>query len=93
VATGTRNDDGGSQMSDDANRSRFITRRSPEETERELRASETPKQKPGGAEGGDHSPAADTPPGLPAFDESPLGDTDQHSSSSRPRDHDSGRTA
>jgi hypothetical protein len=32
-----------------------------------------------GAEGGD-SDAADTPPGAPADDSSPLGDTDQHSS-------------
>ena len=32
-----------------------------------------------GAEGGD-SEAADTPPGVPAKDSSPLGDTDQHSS-------------
>jgi hypothetical protein len=68
-------------MSDDTKRSRFITRRSPQETEQELRATKTPKQKPGGAEGGDQSPAADTPPGLPASDNSPLGDTDQHSSS------------
>jgi hypothetical protein len=33
-----------------------------------------------GAEGG-RSDAADTPPGAPADDSSPLGDTDQHSSS------------
>lgn len=34
-----------------------------------------------GAEGGAASPAADRPPGAPAKeDESPLGDTDQHSS-------------
>jgi hypothetical protein len=33
-----------------------------------------------GAEGG-ASEAADTPPGAPADDSSPLGDTDQHSSS------------
>lgn len=33
-----------------------------------------------GAEGG-HSDAADTPPGAPADDSSPLGDTDQHSES------------
>ena len=31
-----------------------------------------------GAEGGD-SEATDTPPGVPADDSSPLGDTDQHS--------------
>jgi hypothetical protein len=41
-----------------------------------------PEDLPGepGAEGGSRSPAADTPPGLPADDDSPLGDTDQHSS-------------
>jgi hypothetical protein len=27
----------------------------------------------------DESPAADTPPGMPADDDSALGDTDQHS--------------
>jgi hypothetical protein len=32
-----------------------------------------------GAEGGSDSPAADTPPALPSNDDSPLGDTDQHS--------------
>jgi hypothetical protein len=32
-----------------------------------------------GAEGGDHSDAADKPPAAPADDDSPLGDTDQHS--------------
>lgn len=31
-----------------------------------------------GAEGGE-SEATDTPPGVPAEDDSPLGDTDQHS--------------
>ena len=31
-----------------------------------------------GAEGGE-SEATDTPPGVPADDSSPLGDTDQHS--------------
>lgn len=33
-----------------------------------------------GAEGGSRSPAADTLPSHPAGDDSPLGDTDQHSS-------------
>ncbi|MBV8733579.1 MAG: hypothetical protein JO321_04455 [Solirubrobacterales bacterium] len=33
-----------------------------------------------GAEGGSRSPAADKPPGMPADDDSPVGDTDQHSS-------------
>jgi hypothetical protein len=32
-----------------------------------------------GAEGGAESPAADTLPGAPSDDDSPLGDTDQHS--------------
>lgn len=32
-----------------------------------------------GAEGGSESPSADKPPGAPADDDSPLGDTDQHS--------------
>jgi hypothetical protein len=40
-----------------------------------------PEDLPGepGAEGGSDSPAADRPPGAPADDDSPLGDTDQHS--------------
>ena len=33
-----------------------------------------------GAEGGSDSPAADKLPGAPADDDSPLGDSDQHSS-------------
>ena len=33
-----------------------------------------------GAEGGAQSPAADKLPGQPAGDDSPVGDTDQHSS-------------
>ncbi len=32
-----------------------------------------------GAEGGSDSPAADSLPGVPADDDSPAGDTDQHS--------------
>lgn len=32
-----------------------------------------------GAEGGDESENKDTPPAVPADDDSPLGDTDQHS--------------
>ena len=32
-----------------------------------------------GAEGGDASDNKDTPPAAPADDDSPLGDTDQHS--------------
>jgi hypothetical protein len=42
---------------------------------------EPPENRPDepGAEGGADSPAADTLPGAPADDDSPLGDTDQHS--------------
>lgn len=40
-----------------------------------------PEDVPGepGAQGGSQSPAADRLPGAPADDDSPLGDTDQHS--------------
>ncbi len=38
----------------------------------------TPTGEPG-AKGGDESPSADTLPGLPSKDGTPLGDTDQHS--------------
>ncbi|HSC05082.1 MAG TPA: hypothetical protein VLC49_17250, partial [Solirubrobacteraceae bacterium] len=49
-------------------------RREREETE------EPPENRPEepGAEGGADSPAADRLPGLPADDDSPVGDTDQH---------------
>lgn len=57
-----------------------IHRRSRQETEKELRAGATVVEKPGGAEGGDHSPGVDRPGALPAKDSAPLGDTDQHSS-------------
>jgi hypothetical protein len=42
---------------------------------------ETPEDRPDepGAEGGSKSPSADKLPGAPADDDSPLGDTDQHS--------------
>lgn len=60
---------------------RVLRRRSPEETERELRKGSDMTVPPGGAEGGDESPAADTLGALPADDGAPLGDTDQHSSS------------
>ncbi len=42
---------------------------------------QTAEHPPGvpGAEGGSDSKSADVPPGLPADDDSPLGDTDQHS--------------
>jgi hypothetical protein len=50
-------------------------RREREDTE------EPPENRPEepGAEGGADSPAADKLPGLPADDDSPVGDTDQHS--------------
>ena len=57
-----------------------IRRRDDEDTERELRVDRSNDEgPPGGAEGGEASPAADVVPGLPADDESPLGDVDQHS--------------
>lgn len=48
-------------------------------TEREQES--VPEDQPDepGAEGGSQSPAADTLPGAPSDDDSPLGDTDQHS--------------
>ena len=39
----------------------------------------------GGARGGDHSPSADRPPAAPSDDDTPLGDTDQHSEVSSDR--------
>lgn len=55
-------------------------KRSLEDTDRDPELRPSPEQLPGGAEGGDDSPSADRPPGLPADDGTPLGDTDQHSS-------------
>ena len=51
-----------------------------EHKERE-QTDEPPENRPGepGAEGGADSPAKDQLPGAPADDDSPLGDTDQHS--------------
>jgi len=64
-----------------------LLRGSKERLEREARTgtSRRPPEEPlpGGAEGGDQSPAADTPPAFPAGDDSPLGDTDQHSQAHR----------
>lgn len=42
---------------------------------------DAPEDQPGepGAEGGSHSDAKDKLPGAPADDDSPVGDTDQHS--------------
>jgi hypothetical protein len=44
-------------------------------------AQEPPEDRPEepGAEGGSDSPAAGKLPGMPADDDSPVGDTDQHS--------------
>jgi hypothetical protein len=49
---------------------------------REAQPAQPPEDRPEepGAEGGSQSPASDRLPGLPAReDESPVGDTDQHS--------------
>jgi hypothetical protein len=60
-----------------------IRRRDDEDVERELRVDHknAPPHDPdpGGAEGGDESPSADLPMGLPADDQAHTGDTDQHS--------------
>ncbi len=54
-------------------------RESPDDEPAEPKA---PEDRPGeGAEGGSQSPAADQPPAVPSSDDSPLGDTDQHSES------------
>jgi hypothetical protein len=45
----------------------------------EERAPEDLPDEPG-AQGGSESPAVDKLPGVPAADDAPLGDTDQHSS-------------
>ena len=52
-----------------------------ENPEREEDLKEPPEDRPEepGAEGGSASPASDRPPALPSEDDSPLGDTDQHS--------------
>ncbi|HEX3616519.1 MAG TPA: hypothetical protein VHU61_08275 [Solirubrobacteraceae bacterium] len=63
----------------DVQRDAPIERRPEEEIERELRVSHLDDGAPGGAEGGDASPSADVPPGTPADDQAPTGDTDQHS--------------
>lgn len=50
--------------------------------DRPAESREAPEDRPDepGAEGGSQSEAADKLPGAPADDDSPLGDTDQHSS-------------
>jgi hypothetical protein len=52
-----------------------------DDKDRTPREERTPGAEPGtpGAEGGEQSPAADALPAEPADDDSPLGDTDQHS--------------
>lgn len=61
-----------------------IRRRSDEDAERELRVNRS-QERPGGAEGGEDSPSADVPPGAPADDQAPVGDTDQHSDDDKVR--------
>ncbi|MBV9193335.1 MAG: hypothetical protein JO168_04260 [Solirubrobacterales bacterium] len=56
--------------------------KNPAKQDREHEHSEAPEDRPEepGAEGGSKSPAADQLPGAPASgDDSPVGDTDQHS--------------
>jgi hypothetical protein len=55
---------------------------SADEAEKETGIKRQPGEVPGGAEGGEESPSADKPLALPADDDAPLGDTDQHSRSS-----------
>jgi hypothetical protein len=50
------------------------------EVEKETGIKRQPGHLLGGAEPGEDSPSADKPAGLPADDDAPLGDTDQHSS-------------
>jgi hypothetical protein len=52
-----------------------------ENREREEDLERPPEDEPQepGAEGGSGSPAADQLPGVPSEDDSPVGDTDQHS--------------
>jgi hypothetical protein len=59
----------------------FRDRESEEEARPEEEEGVPPEDRPGepGAEGGSDSSAADKPPAVPAQDDSPLGDTDQHS--------------
>jgi len=51
---------------------------SAEEAEQKIGTKRKPGQVPGGAEGGDSSESVDKL-ALPADDDAPLGDTDQHS--------------
>jgi hypothetical protein len=73
----------------DVHRDTPIRRRSEEEVERELRVDHTsaPSRDPtvAGAEGGDQSPSTNVPPGTPADDRAPAGDTDQHSDDDKVR--------
>ena len=52
-----------------------------DDLEREEDVERAPEDQPEepGAEGGSGSAAADQPPAVPSEDDSPLGDTDQHS--------------
>lgn len=54
-----------------------MTEDEPERSEEEKPPEDRPEEP--GAEGGSESSGADRLPGAPAGDDSPLGDTDQHS--------------
>lgn len=59
----------------------------PRQTAAEREADRSDQDPSTGAMGGDESPAADTPIGLPAKDDSPLGDSDQHSTAATHPSH------
>lgn len=58
------------------------------EREQDRHRPEAPEDEPGepGARGGSESPSADRLPAAPADDDTPLGDTDQHSDVSSARE-------
>jgi len=58
-----------------------------DEREQDRQQPEAPEDKPGqpGARGGSKSPSADRLPAAPTDDDTPLGDTDQHSNVSSDR--------
>lgn len=72
----TRND---SESEQDRERERHAQSGEADPRDRDHAAEDVPGEP--GAEGGAQSPAADTLPGMPADDDSELGDTDQHSTS------------
>jgi hypothetical protein len=71
----------------DAERDEPIKRRPEDEVQRELAINHQDDPPPGGAEGGDESPSADLPMGLPADDQAEVGSTDQHSDPDRLPEH------